>query len=405
MAKGDDVRVLIVDDEELMVRTMSMVLRSVGYRVDTASNGAEALDMLMGAGTSYDLVVSDIQMPAMTGDQLIEELRYRNIEVPVLVTTGFGTKDLVVELMRKGCTDYIDKPFTAGSFLERVNEVLDKVRVRNESNGNHSEADRDYRALVNYEIDRHRDELRALRSQVEAAVQAYSNLVAVNEHACTPTVAWRNRPLADLGGDFLGLRSTRGGCSMILADVAGHDMGASYHSVLIKTLFEDNCADGRDGEALFQILNRALIETGTERMVTAVHLRFRKETRRVEVVCAAHPAVLYVPADGGDVGPIRAEGTVLGILDTVTHDTKEVALSPGDRLVLYTDGVPALCRVDGPTGRCSRLSPSGVERLVERHRGEPLHAMVDRIWDDAMAFGRRRLEDDTMLVAVEIPEV
>ena len=67
-----------------------------------------------------DLLILDIQMPGVTGMELLDDLNRLRIEIPVFVITGYGDKAMVVELLRRGCREYLDKPFEDQEFLCRV---------------------------------------------------------------------------------------------------------------------------------------------------------------------------------------------------------------------------------------------------------------------------------------------
>ncbi len=114
--------VLIVDDEPDLLRLTSLLLTMKGYQVTTTSDPTEALRILTGGedgSPTVDLLVTDLAMPGMTGTELIARLRSEGVELPTLVISGYGTLD-VCRYMRVGIDDYIDKPFQASEFVERV---------------------------------------------------------------------------------------------------------------------------------------------------------------------------------------------------------------------------------------------------------------------------------------------
>ncbi|HNT34949.1 MAG TPA: response regulator, partial [bacterium] len=123
----DRKHILIADDEERILSSLSMALENIGYDVSTASSGSEAMEKLLGCiegSRPVDLLISDIQMAGMNGLELLDKINDSGLEIPVMVITGFGDKGMVVELMRKGCADYIDKPLEPVSFTNRVQAVL-----------------------------------------------------------------------------------------------------------------------------------------------------------------------------------------------------------------------------------------------------------------------------------------
>ncbi len=121
--------ILVVDDEQNMLLTMQFILEVAGYKITTAEDGQEALERILKArsnGNPVELLITDIQMPRLTGLELIDELNRLEIGIPVLVITGYGDEQMVTELSRKGCDEYLDKPFDDEVLVERVVALLQK---------------------------------------------------------------------------------------------------------------------------------------------------------------------------------------------------------------------------------------------------------------------------------------
>src|SRR5687768_12923715 len=102
------VRVLVVDDEAGARAALKALLEAQGYAVDQAENGAAALERLV--ELPPDIIVTDLDMPQMNGMQLLEALRCRGQDVPVIVVTSASELRSAVDAMRAGATDYIAKP-------------------------------------------------------------------------------------------------------------------------------------------------------------------------------------------------------------------------------------------------------------------------------------------------------
>ena len=100
-------RVLVVDDDSLFRSSIVEVLRRKGLDVEEASNGNDALGVF--SEGAFDLVVSDMKMPGMTGVELLERLRKIDGDVPMLIITAFGDIDSAVDAMKKGAKDYLQK--------------------------------------------------------------------------------------------------------------------------------------------------------------------------------------------------------------------------------------------------------------------------------------------------------
>ena len=121
--------ILVVDDEQNMLLTMQFILEVAGYKITTAEDGQEALERILKAesnGNPVELLVTDIQMPRLTGMELIDELNRLEIGIPVLAITGYGDEQMITELSRKGCDEYLDKPFDDEDLVERVVALLEE---------------------------------------------------------------------------------------------------------------------------------------------------------------------------------------------------------------------------------------------------------------------------------------
>jgi PAS domain S-box-containing protein len=115
---GRGERVLLVDDEDMVRAVGQDMLASVGYTVETAADGAEALELLERNGASFDLVLADVRMPGMDGRALAHELRARGIEIPVVFTSGY------VDQTQLPAGRVLEKPYSLRRLSETVAEAL-----------------------------------------------------------------------------------------------------------------------------------------------------------------------------------------------------------------------------------------------------------------------------------------
>lgn len=107
----EQLAVLVVDDEATVCRSVEKILTRCGYRIETASSGATALDLL-DHGHHVDLVLADLMMPGMSGMELIRIVAERWPRLPIVVITGYASVASAVEATRLGAADYLAKPFT-----------------------------------------------------------------------------------------------------------------------------------------------------------------------------------------------------------------------------------------------------------------------------------------------------
>lgn len=100
--------ILIVDDEKNIRTGLSQALESEGYETFMASDGAQALSLIN--SKKVDLVITDLKMPEMSGEELLKRINSDNLDIPVIILTGHGTIENAVQTMREGAYDFITKP-------------------------------------------------------------------------------------------------------------------------------------------------------------------------------------------------------------------------------------------------------------------------------------------------------
>jgi DNA-binding NtrC family response regulator len=116
------VRVLVVDDEQLVRDLLVSYLTSLGFVVETAQDGVEGLEKY--AQGDFDLVMTDLSMPNMDGIELVKQIRETDDEAVILMITGYPTIGTAVEAIKQGATDYITKPFTLDEVKIRIDKAI-----------------------------------------------------------------------------------------------------------------------------------------------------------------------------------------------------------------------------------------------------------------------------------------
>jgi len=115
-------RILIVDDEATIRDSLLESLTAEGYQVDAAESGEEALARCH--GTAYDLLVTDLRLPGVTGLEILQALRNQGTQTPVIMMTAYGDVDTAVSAMRLGAYDFIPKPFKLSAIKKQVRAAL-----------------------------------------------------------------------------------------------------------------------------------------------------------------------------------------------------------------------------------------------------------------------------------------
>lgn len=118
-------RVLILEDNELLLETLEDFLENEGFEIDLAKDGEEALRLIY--NNSYSLYLLDIKVPLVNGIELLKELREYGDETPAIFITSSTDKESITNGYKVGCDEYIKKPFDLDELLMRIKAVLKRV--------------------------------------------------------------------------------------------------------------------------------------------------------------------------------------------------------------------------------------------------------------------------------------
>lgn len=155
--------ILVIDDEPSIHRLLEDELGRQGYRVTSVISGAEGLEKLR--KSEFPVVICDVLMPEMNGIQFLEMAMKINPDLEVILMTGHGDIEMAVEAMKKGAYDFVQKPFNRAEFLHRIENALEKHRLK--------ETVKDYE--VNF--DQTQEKLHMLENSKRALEQAQEELI------------------------------------------------------------------------------------------------------------------------------------------------------------------------------------------------------------------------------------
>ena len=117
-------RLLIVEDEELLGQNLKKLLERKGFAVDLVMDGEKARSRILLYHKEYDAIVMDLTLPGMDGATLTRSVRADNITVPIIVLTGRSDTETKIELLNAGADDYVVKPFSSDELIARIASVL-----------------------------------------------------------------------------------------------------------------------------------------------------------------------------------------------------------------------------------------------------------------------------------------
>lgn len=205
------------------------------------------------------------------------------------------------------------------------------------------------------------------------------------------SVAARN-----VGGDYYDVVTTEDGLGVLICDVAGKGVPAALVMVMIRTIFRLSQEDSAEPGPVTTWINRGVsgsVDIG--RFATLTYVSVDRDSTRLRYANAGHLPALLVGCNGAEPRWLAAEEIPIGIEAGTSYRTREVAIAPGDTLVLYTDG---LAEARSPAGE--EFGEERIARLVHAHRQEDAQEILDAVRAEVSEFaaGESQHDDQTMVV-------
>jgi two-component system nitrogen regulation response regulator NtrX len=242
-------RVLIVDDEESIRRSLAGLLSDEDWEVEAAEDGESALAKLRDGAAGYDVVLLDIAMPGRDGLAVLEELRADQPELPVVMMSGHGTIETAVRSTRLGAFDFIEKPLSAEKLLLTLQHAVDQRRLAAENQRLRAEALRAHEILGSSEP------ILKLKQQIAQAAPTNGWVLITGENGTGKELVARQIHLQSrrAAEPFVEVNCAAIPEELIESELFGHEKGAFTGAIARKlgkfemahrgTLFLDEIAD------------------------------------------------------------------------------------------------------------------------------------------------------------------
>ncbi|MEN9706251.1 MAG: hypothetical protein RLZZ393_2130 [Pseudomonadota bacterium] len=387
-------RVLVVDDSRLMRLGLIRALGELGIK-DTAEagNGREALERMQ--ESSFDLMLLDIEMPEMTGIELLRAMKRDGLlaGLPVIVISSAEQIETAVQCIEAGAEDYLPKSFNPTLLRARATSSLEKKRLR------------DLEVLRARQLQEEKDLLEQTQQRLDKELADAAHYVRSIFPAPTRDpllIDWHYQPSTELGGDAFGYHWIDDDhFAVYLLDVCGHGVGACLLSVAAINVIRSGSLSGtdwRDPAAVMKSLGNAfLMEKQNNMYFTLWYGVYHRPTRRLRHASGGHPpALMLVPREDGSLSceRLRAPGMIVGMMEDIDYDAEECVVPEGAQLLVLCDG-------------CFEIrDPAGQDATFEDFEAAVLGhgAAADgpaRLFDWAQQLhGGGTLEDDFSLVRI-----
>jgi sigma-B regulation protein RsbU (phosphoserine phosphatase) len=431
--------VVIAEDSRMQAKMLQRRLEEAGHRVRWGETGAAALALVR--ERRPDIIVSDIEMPEMTGYEFCKAVKGDAAlrTIPFILLSTLADPIDIIRGLDAGADNYVTKPYEPDYLLGRMRSLLatplddgadaaaaaagtlevslagqtfrvqaGRQQVLNllVSTFENAVAKNKELVVANQELSVARDsleksntELVGLNAEIsrrnahmvrdlEAAAKVQRSLLPADDATLeSAQVAWRYVPCASLAGDFLNvfpLDAEHAG--LFVVDVSGHGVPSSLMAVTVGRFLAPKLTEssllvrqGADGSVV--VVPPAEVANQLNRLFqadefsglyfTILYGVLHMPTGRLDYVSGGHPALARVPASGGDVELHGAEGFPIAFVPDVTYEQKSLQLAAGDRIYLYSDGVPEAMDAD--------KQPFGEERMnacLRESRSRPLDESV-----------------------------
>jgi phosphoserine phosphatase RsbU/P len=385
-------KILVADDHELSRFKLVNDLKKWGHDVTVAEDGEEAWQLFQ--QDEFSIVITDWMMPRVDGPELVRRIRGTGQAeyVYIIMLTAKSEMQDIVSGMSAGADDFLTKPFhrdelqvrlRAGTRITRLNHNL------NETN-------------------------RRMRRSLEAAGQIQRSFLPTSKPEIVGfDIAWDHRPCVDLGGDMLNIvRLDENHLGLYILDVNGEGVPAALLATNLSrvmsppsdptSLLVEGRGEGmriRQPSEVAARLNDRFSEQGDGRQFfTLVYGVLDLKSREFRYINAGHPPVLHQHADASVV-MLGSEGYPIGLApETETFAEQTVLLQPGDRLLMYSDGLPDTMNPDGEIFGAARLIESAA-----KHYRLSLDGTIRSLMKDLARWrGEAELKDDVSVLVCAV---
>lgn len=390
--------IFIVEDENQTLSSLSFLLRSNNYNVNTAQNGLEGYKKIVTTvkenDKNIDLLITDIQLPGQTGLELINGLHNANIDIPTMVITGYGNKEMLMKLIEMGCMEYIDKPFKPVDILSKIEKIFNRLEKKNTENN--------YKNVkIKRQLERYKKQSDDLAREVRNAADSYNLLINSFPKDLKIDIKYRNISFSYTSGDFFLADNTPKGCRVFVADLTGHDMSMSLFVVLIKDTFEEFKNRENCGLDLFNEINKKLCRFSSYKVsLTAILIEFELKTNTMFLTKAGHPGPVLIQ-NYRNMSFFPISGSLLGILEKPEFYNKKVALPDNWRIIAFTDGVFNTKHFEEKKSTSVNLSVEDFMKIIASKLSFPLEESIDSYFKTILEFSQKKLHDDIILIGME----
>ena len=376
---SDTGRVLIADDQTHVLDALQMLLRGSGLATEAVTHPARVLRALETG--QFDAVLMDLNYTRDTvaggeGLELVSRIRSMYSLVPVVVMTAWSSVDLAVEAMRRGASDFIQKPWENQDLLQKLHNQLSWARTQRRAQ-------------------RQRDEeLQEAREIQDGLLPKKLPEVAGYE------VAAMTQPLRFVGGDYYSVvRISERHTVLCIADVAGKGLPAALLMFSLQAALKPLISQRLAPRELCHRLNRILCDlTPVGKFISFVYAVLDNVDNRLTYCNAGHNPPLLIRSDGTSL-ELEAAGAVLGQFPDWLYEQSELQMRSGDKVLLFTDGLVEACNADEES-----FGEHNLIRIAQENPTSSAEELMGLLIRAASQHGDEHFQDDASLIVLKLIE-
>jgi phosphoserine phosphatase RsbU/P len=384
-------RILIADDQKDVLDALQLLLKGHGYLLEMVSTPSDLLEAL--AQREFDLLLMDLNYARDTtsgreGLDVLGHLKEMADAPPVVAMTGWATVGLAVAAMQHGVSDFVEKPWDNSRLLEILEKQIEVGRERREARRKATE-EREEAIHHFQEQEREIAEARAIQQRLfPREIPQVAGYEIATSWQSARMVSGDYFDVLALGEDTLGL---------CIADVAGKGIPAALLMSNLQAAVRGLSSPSLTPDLLCNSLNSIVWKnTHPDRFITLFYAQLDGSARRLRYANAGHNAPIVVRAAGSHER-LQEGGGVLGVFEDQSFGLGTVDLAPGDRLVLFTDGVTEASNREGEEFGEQRLLC-----LLEEHRNLSANGIQEKIAAAISEFSGGHLTDDATLLILAV---
>ena len=368
-------RVLLADDQPHVLDALQLLLKGHGYRTEAATHPARVLQAL--EANEFDVVLLDLNYTRDTtaggeGLELVSQIRARDENLPLVVMTAWSSVDLAVEAMRRGASDFVQKPWQNSQLLDKLQVQIERARQLRQAR------------------QRRQDELQEAREIQNKLLP--KKLPQVSDYE----VAGMTQPVRFVGGDYYNVvRISDRQTVLCIADVAGKGMPAALLMSSLQAALKPLMWQKLAPRELCRRLNRILCDlTPVNKFISFFYAVLDDKANCLTYCNAGHNPPLLVHANGGAT-ELNAAGAVLGQFPDWVYEQSEVQLSRGDQLLMFTDGLVEACDQDDEA-----FGEANLIKVATKDSGAGATEVMNALMQAASEHCSGRFQDDASLVVL-----